>query len=762
MILRPLSKSTRWLLCVILPQAFLAGAALAATSVSQFGITWTFDKNYPTGQFANGDYWVVGPVKIVSISPRSSTSGGVTMNGSMINPAVNGSQGYDSRIKNNTYSASLNVGASLPLTLNPGTSLLSSASYPSWASGDNPQLRTIAILTVLTQPAPTGSFRPPYIGADKTLRWNKSQLQYNKLRSLAPVAYTPALATVEQRFERPWIEQKTNWSGRYMHPGENQPTYGRELAHALTDGLLSLQLNYTAAQKEKLLVRLVQYGIDIYGAARNGARWGNDGGHNQGRKMPLLLAGTVLGDSSILAYGDAKKNFIFQEDQQTWYVTSADVGRTLYTADGRPRERYISSDVGTAEWGEKHTGDPSRDGRNWNAYYRNVTGGVTTGHLLVARLMGLESKWNWPAAFDYYDRYWAIEGKNSSTGANSIQPFVASMWKAYRNSKGADFTENNVATEIWENTSIAAQTGAFTVSFDVMPSGSKIDGVTGLSNGAADDDNDLVASVRFAPTGCIEVLNGGGYQAAAKVTYTGGVRYRVVMSVDLPKHRYSVTVTPAGGSAVRIADNWAFASGKTSVSTLNNVGFCAVSGAHAVLDLGVQSATPPPPAPTTSDTANESDKSTAVTATLTNGSFESGTTGWSASGNLVVVASGGSYKATSGSKLLVFNGGQAAPNGSVTQKIATVPGTKYTVSLDMGVLAFNTKEQRLAVTVQGSKPLVSSTTTLQGKKGGSTVWKKLSYTFTADSSSTTLTLKDVSTTSDSLDLLVDNVVFGKN
>ena len=138
---------------MLLQAGFLATSVFAATSVSQFGITWTFDRDYPTGQFANGDYWVVGPVKITSITPRSTVSGGATLNGSMINPVVNGSQGYDSRIKNNPYSDALNVGRSFPLTVQPNSSLLSSISNAATVSGDNPQLNTIAILTVLDRAA---------------------------------------------------------------------------------------------------------------------------------------------------------------------------------------------------------------------------------------------------------------------------------------------------------------------------------------------------------------------------------------------------------------------------------------------------------------------------------------------------------------------------------------------------------------------------------------------------------------------------------
>ena len=38
-------------------------------SVSQWGVTWTFDKPARIGQFVNGDFYVVGPVAVVKINP---------------------------------------------------------------------------------------------------------------------------------------------------------------------------------------------------------------------------------------------------------------------------------------------------------------------------------------------------------------------------------------------------------------------------------------------------------------------------------------------------------------------------------------------------------------------------------------------------------------------------------------------------------------------------------------------------------------------
>ena len=81
---------TTFLICLLLLLG-LPNTSLSATSITQYGITWTFDTNYTTGQFINGDYWVIDSgngVKIINISPGHSThpTTGKAINGSMINP----------------------------------------------------------------------------------------------------------------------------------------------------------------------------------------------------------------------------------------------------------------------------------------------------------------------------------------------------------------------------------------------------------------------------------------------------------------------------------------------------------------------------------------------------------------------------------------------------------------------------------------------------------------------------------------------------
>ena len=132
------------------------------SSVSQNGITWTFDREYPAGQFYLGDWWVVGPVTIVSISPGWDGQ----RNGSMIDPDASAdTQGYRAGL-DVQYVDSLNVAARLPLTIDPGqgskgvVSLISSIGLPSILSGGSHEgIRSAAVLTVVSGAPPSDAFR---------------------------------------------------------------------------------------------------------------------------------------------------------------------------------------------------------------------------------------------------------------------------------------------------------------------------------------------------------------------------------------------------------------------------------------------------------------------------------------------------------------------------------------------------------------------------------------------------------------------------
>src|SRR2546427_485339 len=74
-----------------------------------------------------------------------------------------------------------------------------------------------------------------------------------------------------------------------------------------------------------------------------------------------------------------------------------------------------------------------------------------------------------------------------------------------------------ISAGAWQNQSTASQTGLFEAQFDATPTTAKVDGVVGLSTGAAAAWTDLAAIVRFNAAGTIDARNAGAYAAAAAI-----------------------------------------------------------------------------------------------------------------------------------------------------------------------------------------------------------------------------------------------------
>ena len=423
------------------------GAPLARTSsVTRFGITWRFDRSVPTGVFANGDPWVVGPVAVVGIEPRTRTLGPRTMNGSMVNPTARHQvQAYDSAMfgpyrESGSYRERLNVGQGVgpadPLLLAPHSSLVSTVSVPT--GGARPQLDTAAILTVLEEPAPPGSFRPAYCGRDKSPRFSVEQLDVSLLKRLAPTPSAPPIRQVATWFERPWLDHVPDWIGRYHHPAQNMPDYGREMCDQVGTAALMLHVDLPLAEKWPLLVRYVQLGIDLHGIVEAGGTntWPAGGGHHSGRKWPILFAGLMLGDPTMLAIGD-RDDVAFNEDDQTFYVEETSPGVYNHGHGG-----YGPEHVGLAEWGNQHAKNLAQDDVRWSNtdgtnkhldYRTCCTANVWWGQLLAAHLMQAQGLWNHDALFDYQDRYRKVARGSGQPGWTiSWSPFMLEMWDRYR------------------------------------------------------------------------------------------------------------------------------------------------------------------------------------------------------------------------------------------------------------------------------------------------------------------------------------------
>ena len=398
-----------------------------AHTIFQHGIQWTFDREYPCGTYANGDYWIVGPVTITRIAPPSVAEGDRVINGAMINPSPRDDNdvGYG-HIRSHNYAPEKNVAAGVtssdPLVVDTHSSLVSTISVEE--ADARPGIHTAAVLTVVDDAPAAGSFRPPYSGSDKSSRFTTGDLRTDLLPELTPVEGTPDIHAMAGEFERVWLDHVPKWRGRSSHPVTSMPDYGRDLASLLGQGSLTLMLDFSDEEKHDLLVNFVQVGIDLFGVVEDGGErnWTADGGHAQGRKWPILFAGTMLDDPAMSGIGE-RDEVVFGEDAQTFYVTQEDVDRGV---------GYSSDDLGLAEWGLRHDTDPSQDDPAWDASYRQCcTANSWGGHVLSARIMGLQDAWNHDALFDYTDRYL---GKMSPGSHERFwdRPFTENMWDTYR------------------------------------------------------------------------------------------------------------------------------------------------------------------------------------------------------------------------------------------------------------------------------------------------------------------------------------------
>jgi hypothetical protein len=434
------------------------------TLITSNGVTWKFAAAHQAGTFVNGDPWVIGPVTVISITnnlndPAFTPKHG--QNGSMLNPGTTSKQGYESAITQN-YNESLNAGLpngkpvseENPLTIQPSSTLVSSVSwlvkspteiepgaprYDALTKTTRSATRSAGILTVLSKVPPKDAFRPPYVGTDKTIKFRTSQLDYSKIPVLAvpPNVAAPSMKTLADAFSKTWLDHVNSWIGAANHPTLHMPNYGRDMGRLVVDGTLLLFTDPSPAgknpDKDRLIMGLVQYGIDSAGIADNGGGWPADGGHSLGRKWPILFAGALLKDDHLLSVGSWKTRF--QENEQHFYVSQAEVDLTNSTA-WAPDKRatllpYTAADIGTPEWGIVHFANPKADNAHFSATYREINGAVTPGFALAARLMNLKKAWNHDAFFDYVDRYMKWRTENPPV-ANQPSKFLVAMWNEYR------------------------------------------------------------------------------------------------------------------------------------------------------------------------------------------------------------------------------------------------------------------------------------------------------------------------------------------
>jgi uncharacterized protein YjdB len=201
-----------------------------------------------------------------------------------------------------------------------------------------------------------------------------------------------------------------------------------------------------------------------------------------------------------------------------------------------------------------------------------------------------------------------------------------------------------------------------------------MDGLTGLSAGAAGTVTDLAVIVRFNTSGRIDARNGGAYAAANTIPYTPGTSYRFRLVVDVPTHTYSAYVTPAGGTEATVGAGYAFRSEQSAATSLANLAIQAGSGTHTVCNFAITSSAPPVPVASVSVSPASASVTVGQTVQLT--ATPKDANGTALTGRVVTWASSNTAVATVNGSGLVT--GVAAGSATIT---ATSEGQSGTSAL---------------------------------------------------------------------------------
>ncbi len=217
-------------------------------------------------------------------------------------------------------------------------------------------------------------------------------------------------------------------------PAEYMPDYGERVAFVDSFVGLLLELNFPAADKVNLTNYFVQYGIDLFGCVKAGYGWPAFGGHRSGRKMPIVFAGILLDDAS-MKHVSATYPDQFGEDMQTVDVSRIPGGYTqawngakvIYgghygvKSDGTPVSPGLYGPY--EQLAPSNTNWPLLNGNEQlgESYRRCCTSLSWIGEALAIRVLGGMPIWNYPAFFDYADRWMDEPGTQTISDTQCVQ-----------------------------------------------------------------------------------------------------------------------------------------------------------------------------------------------------------------------------------------------------------------------------------------------------------------------------------------------------
>jgi hypothetical protein len=437
--------------------------ANVATAVPRVAstITFTLDKAYVCGQFANGDWWVSadssGRVTITAISPAVTTNAsGKRVNGFEVNPDTTNSQAFDESILNITFAPGKLPTLPLTMTLaaNEISSVVKAVSLTDITDYkyDKTRLKYAAVLTVLGTQLNNSInyFRPAYFGASAVKKiYQVSNIQVSSFPKYAATALPSVskmtFSRIADRYQGVQLDHVSIWIGDQIHPVDNMPDYGAQIA---TDNAQSLQrillsdFDFTNNTHKSALINYLQMAVDLQAMASNGSIWPPDGGHGNGRKLPLIFAAWALNNTDFTNSINASR---FAEDEQVYY--SAVTGAALYGRPSnflpRPPTVPSSAQIDQADldyWettgtqsvnGSRDVRDPYEliDGSGYEvglgSYQFCCTSKPWKHTVLAMRMLNLKIQWNYNALFDYVDR-WVSSGIKIS--GDTCAPFDNVLW----------------------------------------------------------------------------------------------------------------------------------------------------------------------------------------------------------------------------------------------------------------------------------------------------------------------------------------------
>lgn len=455
-------------------QDFRAGPAMVAESLAILGVTFVFAAPRPVGQYANGDWWVLGPVSITAITPASTVqASGIDGNGTaftnrrvhgtVLNPGnrsyapgrltanntSNGTrQGFDTLAVGVSsllqYDATVNVdpGATgVPLTASEGTVMKFVSALTDIPFQNRPVGLDMVPLTIVRTIPSADAIRPGVSRARKASPCRLSDFNLDVFQNLAPtpgaLTYEQALNAVDRYIETSFPDFINSNAAKGVN---NHDEYGRNVGNDLHRALLCLHLStFTETQKRTLLSHMAAIADDIVSRMEEGAVVLGGGGGNQWKKPVVVVCAAALGDrapASWLQYLSAEENFRWAEDSQVFRVEGLDIAIPRRTNDGRPRSAYTYQMLGSQEWGELHSISRENDGSNWNAYYRDVVAySLYPGALAVELTAGARALWDHPEFWLYMDTVYLRRTEGSA--GNTMTAMGREMAVAYRPAKAA-------------------------------------------------------------------------------------------------------------------------------------------------------------------------------------------------------------------------------------------------------------------------------------------------------------------------------------